>query len=637
MSATHRTEMPPTPPAGRALAGRLHANDAAREKAAAVAQRLHRRFRAETRQSHDAAAPLRDAAFHQWLGSVSGMLPGKLAWVRPELADLELVPIDEGRQRLCIALRGDEPLVGLVLADPFDGATRLWLEARLRAAGRPRTRWYVAPADELLDFYDRLTLTPPAGRPAAPPATVAPAAAAAPVEAVTRSAPPVQARTVTSTGPVRGPATHPAAPSRSAPAPAAPTTATATPPRIEVAAMAMPPPDDAPVRRFVAQVLDQALARSASDVHLSCTPDGLLVRYRIEGVLQVVNGADGRDFAARVMRRLRQLADLDALPRRGAQDGRLQWAHDDREVEARLSILPGRHGEDAVLRILDRQPLAQAGSLNVAALGFDPLVAGAMRRLASRPHGLLIVTGPPGCGKTSTLYGLLGEQPPGSDRLITIEDPVEAPLHDALQIAVDESNGLGWTHALRAALRHDADRLMLGDLRDVETARLAVQAALGGQRLYAALGANQAFEAIGRLTALGVDPYDLTAALNGVIAQRLLRRVCPHCAEAFEPPTTLLAASGLPRAVLEEGWSFRRGAGCPACRGSGYLGRQAIAQVLTLDLELKGLIAQRASPAAQREAAERQGLTTLREAALELVSSGLTTLEEANRVTAVQE
>lgn len=601
----------PAPPGPAAVV------DHAREQAVAVVQRLLRRFRAETRLSPDAHAPVRDAAFHQWLGSASGMLPGKLAWVRPELADLGLVPLAEGRQRLCIALRGDEPLVGLVLADPFDRTTRLWLEARLRAAGRPRTRWYVAPADEVLDFYDRLAS-----------ATPAPGSAPEPV-------PDVAAASLKPPGMPATPPTLALAPvdrSVDRPSAMAPPPPVAAPPRIETV-----PADDAPARRFVSQVLDEALAASASDVHLASTPDGLLVRYRIDGVLQVVNGADGRDFAARVMRRLKLLADLDLAPQRGAQDGRVQLAHEDREVEARLSILPSRHGEDAVLRILDRHSLAQGGCLDVASLGFDPLVAGAMRRMARIPHGLLIVTGPPGSGKTSTLYGLLGEQPPGSDRLITIEDPIEAPLPDALQIAVDDAHGLGWTHALRAALRHDADRIMLGELRDVETARLAVQAALGGQRLFAGVRASQAFEAIGRLTTLGVDPYDLTAALNGVIAQRLLRKVCPHCAEPFEPDPALLAASGLPRAVLEEGWSFHHGLGCPACRGTGYLGRQAIAQVLTLDLELKGLIAQRASPAAQREAAERHGLTTLREAALELVSSGLTTLEEANRVTAVQE
>ena len=178
---------------------------------------------------------------------------------------------------------------------------------------------------------------------------------------------------------------------------------------------------------------------------------------------------------------------------------------------------------------------------------------------------------------------------------------------------------------------------MLGELRDGETAQLAVQAALSGQRVYACVHASQAFDAIGRLTTLGVDPYDLVAALNGVIAQRLLRRVCGHCAQPHEPTAAELAASGLPQAVVDEGWQFMRGRGCPQCRGSGYRGRQAIAQILTPDLELKGLIAQRASPAAQRAAAERRGLITLREAALDLVCSGITTLEEANRVTAVQE
>lgn len=628
-ASTERPSEPRAAPPERGLPARP------RESAEAVLRRLQQRFARETRLSADAHAPVRDAAFHQWLGRASGMLPGKLEWVRPELADLGLLPLQEGRERLCIALRGAEPVVGLVLADPFDRDTRLWLEARVRAAGRPPTRWYVAPAPDVLAFYDRLEQWQAAALPAKDAAAGEPADAPAGTATALPAALPdagAGAPRAAAAVPGRGsPRVRPAHPAASG------ARAGATLPAAPAAAPAPAREDDAPARRFVERSLQQALQAGASDVHLSSTPEGLLVRQRIDGVLHWADQADGREFAAQVMRRLKVLADLDPALSGRVQDGRLRLVHEEREVEARLSLLPGRHGEDAVLRRLDRQPLADPGALNVAALDFDPIPAAAMRRLARIPHGLLLVTGPRGSGSSSTLYGLLGESPPGEDRLITLEDPVEAPLPHALQIAIDESAGLGWARALRAALRHDPDRLMLGELPDAATARLAVQAALGGQRLYAALHASQAFDAIGRLITLGVDPWDLAAGLNGVVAQRLLRRLCEHCAEPCEPDAALLAASGLSRAVLDEGWQFRRAVGCPHCRGTGYRGRVPIAQVLTLDLELRSLIARRAPPSAQREAAERTGLTTLREAALERVSQGLTPLEEANRVTSVQE
>lgn len=595
------TPVPPSPAAPPALAV-----ERAREQAEAVLQRLLTRFAAETRVPADAHTPVRDAAFHQWLGAVSGMLPGKLEWVRSELADLALIPAHEGRERLCIALRGDEPIVGLVLADPFDRATRLWIEARLRAAGRPRTRWYVAPANELLSFYDRVERQLAGAASAAEPDTRGEAAPGEPAE---------------------------------------PAAVVPAPPRIEAA----PPAVDDAARRFVDQVLQDALAEGASDVQLSSTADGLLVRYRIDGLLQLVNGADGRDFAAQAFRRLKQLADLDPGAA-GLQDGRLLLAHDEREVAAQLSLLPGRHGDDAVLRIAPARSVSPAAGLRVAALGLNTPTADAMRRLARSAHGLVIVSGPSGSGRSTTLYGLLGEQPPDCDRLITLEDPIAAPLPDTLQVAIDPSRGPGWAPTLRAALRHDADRLLIDGPLDSATARLAVQAALGGRRLFAALpggpvhaapAAKGAFAAIAQLDALGVEPRDLGAALTGVIAQRLLRKVCPHCAEPTEPDATLIEASGLPAEHRDPshdgGWTWLRGRGCPACHGSGYLGWQAIAQVLTPDTELRGLIARRAPLARWRKAAERNGLTRLHAAALELVRRGITTLEEAHRVTAVDE
>lgn len=590
---------PPVPPSPTAAPAA--AVERARAQADAVLQRLLARFAAETRVPADAHAPVRDAAFHQWLGAVSGMLPGKLDWVRSELADLALIPSAEGRARLCIALRGDEPIVGLVLADPFDRATRLWIEARLRAAGRPHTRWYVAPANEVLAFYDRVERHL-AGAPPGAESDAEPAAAHTAV-------------------PAHDPVPPPASP------------------RVEQE----PPAIEAAVRRFVDQVLQDALAEGASDVQLSSTADGLLVRFRIDGLLQVVNGADGREFAARTFQRLKQLADLDPCAA-GIQDGSVLLAHDEREVMARLSLLPGRHGDDAVLRLAEAGTVSPAAGLRVTALGLDSATADAMRRLARTPHGLVIVIGPSGSGRSTTLYSLLGEQPPDGDRLITLEDPIAAPLPDTLQIAIDAARGPGWAPTLRAALRHDADRILIDGLPDGASARLAVQAALGGRRLFAALTAGPgdgALAAIAQLDRLGVDPRDLGAVLSGVIAQRLLRRVCPHCAEPTTPDADLLAAIDLPASLPDPshdgGWRWRRGRGCPACHGSGHLGWQPIAQVLTPDATLRSLIARRASPADLREAAERGGLARLRDAALELVRRGVTTLEEAHRVTAADE
>jgi general secretion pathway protein E len=255
--------------------------------------------------------------------------------------------------------------------------------------------------------------------------------------------------------------------------------------------------------------------------------------------------------------------------------------------------------------------------------------------MAALPYGLFLVTGPTGSGKTTTLYGVLTEVNTGLDKIITIEDPVEYQVPDILQIPVNEAKGLSFARGLRSILRHDPDKIMVGEMRDAETAQIAIQAALTGHQVFATVHANNVFDVIGRLSTMQVDPYNLVSALNGVLAQRLMRQVCTACAAPELPSLAQREAAGLPAESAD--WTFMRGTGCAQCRGTGYRGRRAIAQTLALDVELRSLIAERASPAKLREAARARGLQTLRDAALTLVASGATTLEEANRVTATEE
>jgi general secretion pathway protein E len=293
--------------------------------------------------------------------------------------------------------------------------------------------------------------------------------------------------------------------------------------------------------------------------------------------------------------------------------------------------MPNLFGEDAVLRVLDRAQLAgQMRALTLDALGFEPEVLAFLRELADQPYGLLLVTGPTGSGKTTTLYGVLGEINSGLDKIVTIEDPVEYQLPGILQIPVNEKKGLGFARGLRSILRHDPDKIMVGEIRDAETAQIAVQAALTGHQVFTTVHANNVFDVIGRFANMGVDAYNLVSALTGVVAQRLMRRCCSACAEERVPAPALLGACGLPPA--SEG-RWRRGAGCASCRGSGYSGRLAIAETLRLTDELRELMVQRAPVSRLRQCAQTQGYVDLRAAALRLARSGLTTLEEVKRVT----
>ena len=393
--------------------------------------------------------------------------------------------------------------------------------------------------------------------------------------------------------------------------------------------------DTSPVVKLVNSTLYDALKAEASDVHLEIGGNGLTIKYRIDGVLSTVGAAQGVEQAEQVISRIKVMAELDIAERRVPQDGRFKVSVKGREVDFRVSIMPSIFGEDAVLRILDKQALADhIKGLRLDYLGFDTESIALMRRFAKEPYGMVLVTGPTGSGKTTTLYAMISEINHGQDKIITIEDPVEYQLPGVLQIPVNEKKGLTFARGLRSILRHDPDKIMVGEIRDPETAQIAVQSALTGHLVFTTVHANNVFDVLGRFMHMGVDPYSFVSALNGILAQRLVRLNCPNCTEDDNPDAQLLHDSGIDPAEAGD-FHFRAGRGCGQCRGSGYKGRHAIAEMLSLNDEIREMIVAREPIRRIKEAAQRSGTRFLREAAIDLVRAGETTLEEINRVTFV--
>ena len=392
---------------------------------------------------------------------------------------------------------------------------------------------------------------------------------------------------------------------------------------------------DSTVVRLVSSTLYDALQTGASDIHLESTASGLTVKYRIDGVLTPAKSIPGLEFAEQVISRVKVMSELDIAERRVPQDGRFKARRNARDIDFRVSIMPSVFGEDAVLRILDKQALSdQLRGLTLDQLGFDPELKRRMRRLSSEPYGMLLVTGPTGSGKTTSLYAVISEINKGRDKIITIEDPVEYQLPGVLQIPVNEQKGLTFARGLRSILRHDPDRIMVGEIRDPETAEIAVQSALTGHLVYTTVHANNVFDVLGRFTHMGVDTYNFVSALNGVLAQRLVRAICRECAVEERPDAAAIEEARIdPQAAAE--YRFMRGRGCPHCRGTGYKGRKAIGELLVMNDELRERIAAREPVRALREAARAAGTVPLRETALALVRDGISTLEEINRVTFV--
>jgi len=388
--------------------------------------------------------------------------------------------------------------------------------------------------------------------------------------------------------------------------------------------------ESSPVVRLLDSTLYDALQDGASDIHFECTARGLCIRYRIDGVMLPVREVEASAVAEQLVSRLKVMAELDIGERRLPQDGRFKLRVQGREIDFRLSVMPSVFGEDAVIRVLDRAQIAEQGALTLDALGYEGAMRDSIRALARQPHGMLLVTGPTGSGKTTTLYATIHEINTGRDKIITIEDPVEYQLAGVVQIPVNDKKGLTFARGLRSVLRHDPDRVMVGEIRDTETAQIAVQAALTGHLVFSTVHANTAFDVIGRFMHMGLDLYNVVSALNGVLAQRLMRLNCPHCRVAVIPSQAQLQAAGLTDA---SSLHCTRGMGCGHCRGTGYKGRRAIAELLVLDDELRDLIASRAPLGRIKEAARSRGMQTLRDAAVACVARGDSTFEELDRVT----
>ena len=388
-----------------------------------------------------------------------------------------------------------------------------------------------------------------------------------------------------------------------------------------------------PAVKLVNSTLYDALKAGASDIHLESTAGGLAVKYRVDGVLDHATSVNGIEVAEHIISRLKVLAELDIAERRVPQDGSFRVESGGREIDLRVSIMPSIHGEDAVIRILDKRAMIEAyGSLTLEALGFDAASLVSLRTLAQEAYGMLLVTGPTGSGKTTTLYAALTEINNGREKIITIEDPVEYQLPGILQIPVNEKKGLTFAKGLRSILRHDPDKIMVGEIRDRETAEIAVQSALTGHLVLTTVHANNVFDVFGRFTHMGIDPYAFVSALNGIWAQRLVRMNCPHCAAQYSPSDAELAAVNLERSEVQD-YVFMQGKGCGDCRGTGYKGRRSIAEILTLNDEIRELIVDKRPIRQIKQAAYDNGTRSLRLAALDLVKRGATTLTEIKRVT----
>jgi general secretion pathway protein E len=388
---------------------------------------------------------------------------------------------------------------------------------------------------------------------------------------------------------------------------------------------------------FVDSVVREAWQVGASDVHFETVRGGMRVLLRVDGILVPSSLQEAALPAEQVVSRIKVLAKLDITERRVPQDGRFSLPLDGRSLDLRVSIMPSIFGEDAVLRLLDKVQFRGTDSeIRLESLGFDTATLESIRHLASRPHGMLLVTGPTGSGKTTSLYAVVSQLRSGLEKIVTIEDPVEYELPGVLQIPVDERKGLTFARGLRSILRHDPDRILVGEIRDAETAEIAIQAALTGHLVYTTVHANNVFDVVGRFVHMNIDLPSLTSALNGVVAQRLLRTVCPHCAEPAAwsaDEHALLAAHG----VADRAATPRVARGCAQCRSTGYRGRTAVGEALVLDDDLRKAIVARRTLSELRAMARERGVISLESRALALAAAGVTTVDEVDRVVGVRQ
>lgn len=394
--------------------------------------------------------------------------------------------------------------------------------------------------------------------------------------------------------------------------------------------------DESPIIRLVDSAIYNAVEKRASDVHIETTANEVVVKYRIDGVLYPAMEPIEKRYHSSIISRIKIMSELDIAEKRVPQDGRFKLRINNKIIDFRVSIMPSIFGEDSVIRILDKEHLIKEFSkLNLDALGFEGELLAKIRRNTKKPYGMILVTGPTGSGKTTTLYAAITEINNEEEKIITIEDPVEYQLPGVLQVPVNEKKGLTFARGLRSILRHDPDKIMVGEMRDSETAQIAVQSALTGHLVFTTVHANNVIDVIGRLLNMGVEPYNFVSALNCVLAQRLVRNICNACKEPVKIPRQTLEESGIDGNRYKD-FTFYEGRGCSECNNTGYHGRTTIAEFLELSDAIREMILEKKPFADIKKRAKEDGMEFLRESALKKVFQGKTTLKEINRVTFVE-
>jgi type II secretory ATPase GspE/PulE/Tfp pilus assembly ATPase PilB-like protein len=394
--------------------------------------------------------------------------------------------------------------------------------------------------------------------------------------------------------------------------------------------------DISPVIRLVDSTIYTAIQRRASDIHIETQDDAVHVKYRIDGVLQPAMRPIAKQFHSSIISRIKVMAELDIAEKRVPQDGRFKLRMPGKTIDFRVSIMPSVHGEDSVIRILDKESISeQFTELRLDILGFPETELKRFRKYIAEPYGMVLVTGPTGSGKTTTLYAALSEIKSIEDKIITIEDPVEYQLKGITQIPINEKKGLTFARGLRSILRHDPDKIMVGEIRDNETAQIAINSALTGHLVFTTVHANNVLDVLGRFLNMGVEAYQFVSALNCVLAQRLVRTICHHCKRPAKISRVMLEESALDPA-LEHSHRFFEGIGCIECGGTGYKGRMAICELLDLTDRIREMILEKRPTSEIKKAAREEGMRFLRESAVERVMEGTTTLREINKVTFVE-
>ena len=394
--------------------------------------------------------------------------------------------------------------------------------------------------------------------------------------------------------------------------------------------------DSSPIIKLVDSTIFNALQRRASDIHIETREREVVIKYRIDGVLYQAMEPIDKKFHSTIISRIKVMSELDISEKRVPQDGRFKLRVKGRNVDFRVSIMPSVHGEDCVIRILDKEYTSETFSqLTLDICGFEERDLVRIRRFIKEPYGMVLVTGPTGSGKTTTLYAAVSEIRTEEDKIVTIEDPVEYQLPGITQIPVNEKKGLTFARGLRSILRHDPDKIMVGEIRDEETAQIAIQSALTGHLVFTTVHANNVVDVVGRFLNMNVEPYNFVSALNCILAQRLVRLICASCRRPVKASRELLLASGLDPARYSD-YTFYEGKGCIDCNGTGYRGRTAIAELLDMSDRIREMILQRKPGSDIKRAAKEEGMTFLREAALAKVFAGKTSLQEINKVTFVE-